>query len=223
MTEGGRPAGDEIDGGAAAVALSCLLALSAGSTDAMAYLRHHVFAANMTGTTVLLGLAAMHAALRPVLPGLAAIGGFLAGVVGSRWLHRAAGPAPGLLLACFLVTAGGLVAPELASIALLAAGMGAQNAAVTNFAGIRLNTAFITGDLVKFGQALAGESSAAVIVVPLLLAYTGGAALGAVARRHIAFPWAIPAGLLALAAILAWAVARRAQSRRLRNASRLTT
>jgi uncharacterized membrane protein YoaK (UPF0700 family) len=58
-----------------------LFTWAAGSVDAITYLTAHVFTANMTGNTVLLGIAAGQARAEPVVSSLLALIAFVAGVV----------------------------------------------------------------------------------------------------------------------------------------------
>ena len=58
-----------------------LFTWAAGSVDAITYLTAHVFTANMTGNTVLLGIAAGQARAEPVVSSLLALIAFVIGVV----------------------------------------------------------------------------------------------------------------------------------------------
>lgn len=168
------------------LAVPCL-ALLAGYVDAVGYLSLHAFAANMTGMVIFLGLALAN--LRPAAAAMHAttVLAFLGGMIASRGLLRLGrGPAPSLAVAALFP---------------LAFAMGMQNAAVTRFGGVGLNTPFITGDLERLGEALADphpsreKSGAAAKLLPLavLLAYALGAAGGAVAQRTFGQPLLLPA------------------------------
>jgi uncharacterized membrane protein YoaK (UPF0700 family) len=210
--------------------LAFLLSGSAGAVDVIAYLQfERVFVANMTGNTVLfashLAFHQLAAALRHLLPIL----GFLAGIVVARLLrnrippHQAwGGPSPAAGL-CFLLASGlwtliGVLTPSLTSILIpvLAFSMGAQNAAFTRVGNTPLNTAFITGDLEKFAEALANlisfrqpdaheERLKLRAVACIWVAYVIGAALGALLSQS----WGkrallCPAAALCLSAGLAF-------------------
>jgi uncharacterized membrane protein YoaK (UPF0700 family) len=58
-----------------------LFTWAAGSVDAITYLTAHVFTANMTGNTVLLGIAAGQARAEPVISAVLALIAFVLGVV----------------------------------------------------------------------------------------------------------------------------------------------
>ena len=74
---------------AARDAVALLLAFTAGCVDAISYLGlGHVFTANMTGNTVLLGLSLAQAQWPAALRSLAALAGYLAGVAGGALLIR---------------------------------------------------------------------------------------------------------------------------------------
>jgi uncharacterized membrane protein YoaK (UPF0700 family) len=129
--------------------LVVLLAATAGFADALGYLGlGHVFTANMTGNTILLGLSLGQGQSLAVLRSLTALAGFILGVllgtrVVKRATHPAVWPAPvtaALALECgllLLFTIWGAIAASSASsgakfalIAVLATALGTQSAAV---------------------------------------------------------------------------------------------
>src|SRR5215475_12485746 len=70
-------------------ALVLLLAFTAGCVDAISYLGlAHVFTANMTGNTVLLGLSTAQAQWPAALRSAAALAGYLVGVAGGAFICR---------------------------------------------------------------------------------------------------------------------------------------
>jgi uncharacterized membrane protein YoaK (UPF0700 family) len=141
-----------------------LLAFTAGCVDAISYLGlGHVFTANMTGNTVLLGLGLGQAQWLAALRSVAALVGYFTGVAGGTLLisgtvKRAFWPpvvtaicAIELLILTILTLAGTLLPPPSADAAvdvlilLAAAAMGLQGAAVMAL-GIRgVATTYITG------------------------------------------------------------------------------
>ena len=185
----------------------------------------------MTGNTVLfashLVFRQLPEALRHLLPILA----FLAGIVTARLLinqrpskHGLLGPSPASGL-CFLLASGvwaivGVLMPSLTHVLIpvLAFSVGAQNAAFTRVGQTPVNTAFITGDLEKLGEAIANLLAARTpdtreerlrirAVGCIWTAYAGGAALGTLfgqlfGKRALLFP----AGALCFSAGLAFAV-----------------
>lgn len=186
-----------------------LLAFVAGCTDALGYLRFRTFAGLMTGNTVFLGLALFgHAPAGPVLY-IAVIAAFCAGVVLARLALRfGATPRPVLVLTILILIGLNFSFSPWAP-AMLAFGMGAQNAATTRVAGVTLNTVFLTGDLQKlmsdivahlFPRAKRDRPAPRELAALALVwaSYVGGAALGAVLIHRLAQPFLVPAGLLLL-------------------------
>ena len=198
-------------------ALAISLAVIAGYVDALAYVGIGAFVANMTGNTVLLGI---HGAYRQWL-GLVRSGGavlcFVAGVISSRLMLRG-GASQIVALACAacLLLMGALITGW-KQLFVLAAAMGLQDAAVTQFGGTSINTTFITGDLVKLGDALVslGTRSEAAQTARRLggvwLGYVGGATCGALSAKvpittHHLHPWLAlaAAALAAISLASAW-------------------
>ena len=184
--------------------LAILLSGSAGAVDAIAYLQFdHVFVANMTGNTVLFASHLVFHQAGAALTRLLPILGFLAGIVVARLLLNRKPPKPGSLGPspasglCFLLASGlwtivGVLTPSLTTVLIpvLAFSMGAQNAAFSGVGQTPLNTAFLTGDLQKLGEAVANlvafrkpeareERLKIRAVGGIWIAYALGAALGA--------------------------------------------
>ena len=194
------------------------LAAIAGWVDAVAYVRLHAYVSNMTGSVVLLGLAGAELDLPSLGRQVLTLCSFLAGLLLSRLLRRLGwGPAPcyGLSAAVVLACTGPLGAGPLA-VAALAVAMGLQNAANTLFAGVGLNTTFMTGNLQRFAEAMLPDATtprtrrgfAGNLLPAVLLTYAAGAACGALALRHLAVPLLPPGLALAAAAGLALVLAR---------------
>lgn len=145
-------------------ALVLLLAFTAGGVDAISYLGlGNVFTANMTGNTVLLGLALAQAQWHAVLRSLAALAGYLVGVAASALLMGRTGEKSlwpptvttilafeSLILATLTLVAIFFPLPSSGAgidliILFTAAAMGMQSVAVTAL-GIRgVATTYITG------------------------------------------------------------------------------
>jgi uncharacterized membrane protein YoaK (UPF0700 family) len=167
--------------------LAAALAFTAGFADSQSYLNWHLFGANMTGNTVLFGIAATTGNLSQAITVLEPILAFIAGCgVATLFL----GVSQSL---CFVIEAATLIAaaftehsPE--QLALISLAMGVQNATVKTFGSVQANTSFITGNYERLGQVLArmatgkagiGERDTLVVVTPLLVSYAIGAAMAA--------------------------------------------
>lgn len=138
------------------------LALAAGIVDAATYLAlGHVFTANMTGNTVLLGIAAVQGDGAQAVRSAAALGGFSVGVAAgialirsnAGWPSRAVGVlcVESLLLA-FLValwSATGAKGDRLLLVAISGLAMGAQSAAVRSSDVRGVNTTYMTSTLIN--------------------------------------------------------------------------
>jgi len=190
------------------VVQAILLALIAGFTDTVGYLRYHAFAGLMTGNTIFLGVeiadqkftdAAYHAAIIAV---------FLIGVMLAQALLRLRVAVwAALCVAALLLVLCGVLDHRLASLVLPLA-MGLQNSAANRFNGVALNTVFVTGNIQKVGEGLtawlwpAEEKNASkagsgfAIYGFVWLAYAVGAGLGALAEQSLGEPLLIPAAIL---------------------------
>jgi uncharacterized membrane protein YoaK (UPF0700 family) len=186
---------------------TALLCVIGGSADAIAFLRDGTFVGAMTGNTVLLGIdlaqgkfgrAGFHA-------GIVAV--FLAAVIMTEIALRLKIPPALPLVLTALMLGGSVFIAGPWSAAICAAALGAQNAAVRSIAGVPINTAFITGNLVKLGTALPEASAPrqqttlAVLTVGWA-AYAAGALAGALALHLMDYPMIVPAALALVAAIV---------------------
>jgi uncharacterized membrane protein YoaK (UPF0700 family) len=154
-----------------------LLALAAGSVDAISFIvLHHIFTANMTGNTTKLGIAAGKANGPAALPLAVAVAVFIAAIVLATALIEFAArrgfratAAPMLMLEAALVAALMLDAPHvlrhntapdhttggfytLLTLAILA--MGTQTASLTKAFGRTIRTTYVSGLLTTFSQEL---------------------------------------------------------------------
>jgi uncharacterized membrane protein YoaK (UPF0700 family) len=137
------------------------LALAAGSVDALSYLGlGRVFTANMTGNTVLLGVAVARGSGGDAVRSAVALGGFCVGVAAGVALSRTRRPWPQLATFALLLEAIALAAAltiwaaagvsadtRRPLIAVCAAAMGSQSAAVRSSDVRGVNTTFMTGTL----------------------------------------------------------------------------
>ena len=203
------------------IVVTALLSASAGGVDIIAYLRFdRVFVANMTGNTVLFASDIVSAQFSQAVNHLLPIVTFLLGVVTARIavirLNQPIWPKVGvcLIVISALWAIAAVVIPNLGSILIpaLAFTMGAQNATLPRVEKVPVNTAFITGNLEKLGEAIASllrkrtdrdEQLKIWVAGSIWTAYALGAAGGALAALHIGRQSLLfPAGLLCLSAIL---------------------
>lgn len=139
-----------------APARAVLLCLIAGYIDAIGYIDYaHVFAANMTGNTVLLAISLAQGEWARVSVYAMTLAAFLAGALVAEAAKRRGVPAslPLLLsgLPLVAVWAAGLEGDV--ALAALAAGMGLQGGSVARFAEINVQTVVITGTILKLAEA----------------------------------------------------------------------
>jgi uncharacterized membrane protein YoaK (UPF0700 family) len=159
-----------------------ILTLVAGIADAVGYITMGgVFAANMTGNTVLAGIAVAQGHWSDAWRHLAPLIAFFIGAMGSRLLLRLSGtPTVGLLVEAALLAGVGFlpVGPE-ATVMIVAAAMGVQASAITHFAGSAVSTVVVTSTLARAADA----------VLDWLWPSSDRAPLGATNRRLLAFTW----------------------------------
>ena len=195
---------------------AALLCLAAGYVDAYGYVDlGGVFAANMTGNTVLLGIAAARGDWARIPPYALTLGAFFLGAMAASALKRAIldRPFPPLLVAAALLA----VAERLGLggdlvLLVLAFAMGLQGASLNRFGGTALQTVVITSTLlnladgfVHHGWRAARGGDASGPEMPLLgaawLTYAVGAAAGVLVSRHLGLPLVPPAVVLVIVAI----------------------
>jgi uncharacterized membrane protein YoaK (UPF0700 family) len=186
-------------------ARTAVLGLVAGSADAIAYVRYGTFVGAMTGNTVLLGIdlfgeqfgrAAYHACIIAV---------FLSMVALTQTAKISRIPAAVLLTATAILLLVSETIRSEWSAAISAAALGVQDATVRTFAGVSVNTVFVTGDLVQLGTAMPGAAEPKQrrqvdVLATVWLAYAAGAILGAAAVSFVRYPMAVPAVLALIAA-----------------------
>lgn len=189
-----------------------LIALTfvSGVVDAVSYLGlDHVFVANMTGNVVFLGFAIAGDRSLSAPDSLLALGVFLAGAAAVGRLRRGTGAARMFvpLVAVQTVLVGGALAltavggPPSGVVALLALGMGLQNAVVHRLAVPDLTTTVVTRALTGLAADPWGPAPLRrlVTVVALLL----GALAGGLLTLHHGALWALAlaVGLLVCVAL----------------------
>lgn len=215
------------------IGLTCVT----GILDAVTYLDFgHVFAANMTGNFVLLGLSFLRADDLSVQASLVAVAGFLLGTAGGSrvtgWLEShqqrcivtSLSTGVGLLLLALLANTYRPVLGEYPALTLLACAMGMINATVSEVGIPGLTTTIVITstltNLVSGTQLPNGDGRKRVRQVSSLAAITVGAVLGAALLLRFGVVAAIGAAMtIGLAGTAAYAVAVLRKSAVLRGSS----
>jgi uncharacterized membrane protein YoaK (UPF0700 family) len=176
--------------------LAASLALAAGFADSSGYLRWHLFAANMTGNTVLFGISIVSRDLRQAGFVVAPIAGFFAGCIIAKSLLERFGPTKLLTLEIGVLTIAALLEDTRFGLVLVALAMGLQNTARAEFAEVKANTSFITGDYSSAAQAVvdlfrrrdvSAQRRTLTVLGSIIACYAVGAACaGALAGMHVA-------------------------------------
>jgi uncharacterized membrane protein YoaK (UPF0700 family) len=188
----------------------------AGIADAVGYITMGgVFAANMTGNTVLAGIGLADGRYTDAGRHLAPLVAFFFGAMLARLLlrlwHRQAIP---LLLEALLIAVAGFLPITIeAAVLIVALAMGLQAAAVTHFSGTAISTVVVTSTLARTAEAtldrilpvenrkLPGVASPRLLALTWL-GYLAGAVVGALLLRVTPYPLLAPAGLLVLVMFL---------------------
>ncbi len=201
------------------------LCLVAGYVDAIGYTTlGSVFAANMTGNTVLLAIAAGQGEFTRAMGYATTLAAFLAGAILAALLGRATGrPTAALVAAAALILAAALATlPAPASLALLAVAMGLQGAAITRFGAAGMQTVVVTATIIRLAHHIVayampqrGEAQGGSARLDALawIAYGAGAALALVAERFMRVPLFLAAAALFAVALEVAASAPRPPSR----------
>jgi uncharacterized membrane protein YoaK (UPF0700 family) len=187
-----------------------LLTIVAGIADAVGYIvMGGVFAANMTGNTVLAGIAAAEGFHELAIQRLAPLLTFFAGAMLARLLLRLLRRpmAPLLLEAAILAVVGFLPVGREPAILIVALAMGLQASAITHFGGTAVSTVVVTSTLARIADATLDRlwpvrsHPLPSIATPGLLAltwtgYLAGAVAGTLLLHLTPWPLLVPAGLL---------------------------
>jgi uncharacterized membrane protein YoaK (UPF0700 family) len=193
-----------------------ILTVIAGIADAVGFITMGgVFAANMTGNTVLAGIAAAQRNYTDAWHHLAPLLAFFLGAMLSRLLLRLSHqPTAGLLVEAALLAVVGVlpISPEPA-VLILAVAMGVQASAITHFSGNAVSTVVVTSTLARTADTVLdrlwpGEKNHLPIVANLRLlfltwiGYLAGAVAGALLLAAMPYPLLVPVALLALLLLL---------------------
>jgi uncharacterized membrane protein YoaK (UPF0700 family) len=202
-------------------ALATGLAGLAGFVDATGFIATGgFFLSFMSGNSTRLGVglvgSAGHAAFAASL-----IGSFVIGVMAGTLVGRAAGrwhrPAVLAFLAALLILAAGLANADGLPLAYLvtAMAMGSENTVFEADGEVRISLTYMTGNLVKIGQRLAGALLGRgrwdwVPFLALWLAMVGGAVAGAAVWPALGLGGlALASAIAAVLALASWSIERR--------------
>ncbi len=193
-----------------------LLTITAGIADAVGYITMGgVFAANMTGNTVLAGIAGAEGRYVDAGKHLAPLVAFFLGAMLARLLlrvwHRPMFPI--LLEAAIIGVMSFLPLAAESAVLVIAFAMGLQASAITQFGGVSVSTVVVTSTLARAADAAldhlwpAEAGKLPVVATPclLLLTWTGylvGAIAGGLLLHAFAWPLLVPAVLLVFVVLL---------------------
>lgn len=194
-----------------------LLTIIAGIADAVGYITMGgVFAANMTGNTVLAGIDAAQGRYLDSARHLEPLVAFFLGAMLARLLLRLWNrPMIPILLEAAIIGAMAFlpVAIEEPAVLVLAFAMGLQASAITQFGGISVSTVVVTSTLARTADAAldrlwpAEAGKLPVVATPRLLmltwiGYLVGAVAGGLLLQVVAWPLLVPAVLLVIVVLL---------------------
>jgi uncharacterized membrane protein YoaK (UPF0700 family) len=203
------------DGFACAAALS----FTAGFADAAGYLLADVFAANMTGNTVLVAISAARGEWLHAFMQITTVCSFFAGAIAGRTLWRLVRGRASLVFlaeAALLLAAAFSPHDKSTGLALVAAAMGMQAIAIPTFAGTAVSTVVVTNTIARFATIVAdtwlqwtrstwaGEPKAAnaVLFSGTWFCYFLGAAVACAAMPDVPHPFAVCAACILLLSLL---------------------
>jgi uncharacterized membrane protein YoaK (UPF0700 family) len=202
---------------------AAILCAASGMADAVGFVQSGVFAANMTGNTVLAGLSLAAGNWTTAIERGLTLATFFGGAIAGRVLLRAARGRSWLPLtieAAMLAGAACIDAHLPQAIWLVAAAMGVQSTGMTRFGNVSLSTVVVTGTLSRLGEAVADAvvprrqpaNTGAAIAAPRLLAvtwacYGAGALLAAVLLKITSLSLLVAAAMVLLVAL--WPVRSR--------------
>lgn len=186
----------------------------AGYVDAVGFVQSKgFFVSFMSGNSTRLGVGIV-GSLADALAAAGLVAAFIIGVTGGSLLGRANEPRRvSVVMTCVagllaLAAMFGTIHYSLASLSLAALAMGAENATLERQGRVRVGLTYMTGSVVKLGQALANRLSATGegdLAGPLLLwaSFIVGSALGALATSELGpgALWFGSAGAMAFAVL----------------------
>lgn len=180
--------------------------------DAVGFVRHGAFAANMTGNSVLMAIALAERDFARAFDCGLMLAWFYAGVLVGRvaWTagHRRA-TLPLVVEVVLLAFCAVAVADRALSLGVTALAMGVQAAALSRFAGVSLSTVVVTSTMVRIAEAnadllvrftrgrVAAERAPLALLAGAWVAYAAGAAAAVLLGPASATPLVVAAGMVA--------------------------
>jgi uncharacterized membrane protein YoaK (UPF0700 family) len=193
------------------------LCAASGIADAAGFIQSGVFAANMTGNTVLAGLSVASQNWGTAAERALTLATFFAGAIAGRALLRAASGRSWLALgveAAMLAVSVFLDPHSALAIWLIAAAMGVQSTGMTRFGSLSISTVVVTSTLSRLGESLVdyivprrqpantGPSAPpARLLVAAWACYGLGALAAALLLRLTPYALLLPAALVLLVAV----------------------
>ncbi len=192
------------------------MAAACGIADAVGFVQTGVFAANMTGNTVLAGLSLANADWVTALNRVVTLATFFVGAMAGRAIQRTQPQRPWLPLVveAALIAGSAFVDPtHTAFVWLLAAAMGIQATAITKVHGVSISTVVVTSTMARLAEravdALAGatpadgtDGAARVGFALTWLAYGAGAVAAVLLMKVTSLPLLVPAAMVLLVGAL---------------------
>jgi uncharacterized membrane protein YoaK (UPF0700 family) len=199
------------------IGIAGLLCGAAGFADAVGYVNSGVFAANMTGNTVLAGLALAGGHWDVALQRGMTLGAFCVGVVLATFILRLSRERRVLALigeVAFILAAALIEPSATLSLAFIATAMGMQAVSVTRFRSVVASTVVVTTTMARLAEfctawliarpqaEAAMAKTAPALLVVIWICYGLGAVIAAGVMAVTSRPLFVPAAMLVLVAIL---------------------
>jgi len=197
-----------------------LLCAAAGMADAIGYVETGVFAANMTGNTVLAGLSLAQGDWLQALQRIATLAMFFAGALAGRVALNLSDSRSLVPLGCeaVLLAVASFAAPGSATkILLITFAMGVQATALTRFHGMALSTVVLTSTMGRLAETAADRLMRSAgrkaprhampsrILAWAWVAYGTGAAGAAILLRVFSLPLLMPALVVLVVVVVLYA------------------
>jgi len=197
---------------------AALLCIAGGIADAIGYVQSGVFAANMTGNTVLTGASLANGefavAIERASTFLTFFGGAMLGRLSLRFAKSARLP---LLVEALILCASSFIAPPSLTVLCIAFAMGIQATAITKFKGAAISTIVLTSTLARLAEAILdffarhkmfatpSQKSPAALLAITWVAYAAGAVI-AMLLLKVSSAALLAAGGIIL--VVSWAFSR---------------